>query len=108
MIDRNIIHQKDNASQRYTYIRPAVMAGMIIASEGRKQLEFEIPQSVTDNDVERFGIHFLLYSYGDISEPSVSVVEPIPVNSLEAGTGDADTYAKVRLSRLDEIENLKD
>jgi len=84
------------------------MAGMIIASEGRKQLEFEIPQSVTDNDVERFGIHFLLYSYGDISEPSVSVVEPIPVNSLEAGTGDADTYAKVRLSRLDEIENLKD
>ena len=110
VIDRNIIQQKkDNASQRYTYIRPAVMAGMIIASEGRKQLEFEIPQSVEDpDDVERFGIHFLLYSYGDIIEPSVSVVEPIPVNQLEAGTGDADTYAKVRLSRLDEIENLKD
>ena len=103
VIDRNIIHQKDNASQRYTYIRPAVMAGMIIASKGTKQLEFEIPQSV---DEERFGIHFLLYCSGDISGPSV--VEPIPVNQLEAGTGDADTYAKVRLSRLDEIENLKD
>jgi len=99
VIDRNIIHQKDNASQRYTYIRPAVMTGMIIASEGPKQLEFEIPQSV---DEERFGIHFLLYSYGDISGPSV--VEPISVNQLEAGTGDADTYAKVRLSRLDEIK----
>lgn len=105
-IDTNIIHQKDNASQRYTYIRPAVMAGMIIASEGTKQLEFEIPQSVEgDNDVERFGVHFLLYSSGDIS--GASVVAPIPVNQLEAGTGDADTYAKVRLSRLDEIKSLR-
>lgn len=108
VIDKNIIHQKDNASQRYTYIRPAVMAGMVIASEGTKQLEFEIPQSVEGkNDVERFGVHFLLYSSGDITK-TPSVVKPIPVNPLEAGTGDAGTFVKVRLSRLDEIENLKD
>lgn len=106
VIDTNIIHQKDNASQRYTYIRPAVMAGMIIAA-GTKQLEFEIPQSVEgDNDEERFEIHFLLYCSGDISGPSV--VESIPVNQLEAGTGAADTFAAKRLSRLDEIKKLKD
>lgn len=107
VIDTNIIHQKDNASQRYTYIRPAVMAGVIKATKGTKQLEFEIPQSVEGtNDEERFGVHFLLYCSGDISGPSV--VEPIPINQLEAGTGDAGTFAKKRLSRLDEIENIKD
>ena len=107
VIDTNIIHQKDNTSQRYTYIRPAVMAGVIKAAEGTKQLEFEIPQSVEGkNDEERFGVHFLLYCSGDIFGPSV--VEPIPVNQLEAGTGDSDEFAKKRLSRLDEIENIKD
>lgn len=108
VIDTNIIHQKDNASQRYTYIRPAVMAGVIIgATNSIGQLEFEIPQSVEGtNDEERFGVHFLLYCSGDIYGPPV--VEPIPVNQLEAGTGDAGTFAKKRLSRLDEIENIKD
>ena len=106
VIDTNIIHQKANTSQRHTYIRPAVMAGMIKGA-GTRQIEFEIPQSVEgDNDEERFGVHFLLYCSGHISGPSV--VEPIPANQLEAGVGDSDEFAKKRLSRLDEIEKLKD
>lgn len=107
VIDVNVIHQKAD-SGKYNYIRPAVMIGMIQnTSKGTKQVEFHIPNSVeSTNDVARFPVHFLLYCSGDITGPAL--VEPSLVNQGEVGTTTDQSFSDIRLSRLDDVENLKD
>jgi len=107
VIDVNVIHQKAD-SGKYTYIRPAVMTGVIQnTSEGTKQVEFHIPKSVeSENDKDRFPVHFLLYCSGDIAGPSL--IEPISVNQTEVGTTTDKSFSDIRLSRLDDVEKLKD
>ena len=108
VIDVNVIHQKAD-SGKYKYIRPAVMAGVIQnKSPGTKQLEFHIPDSlVSQNDITRYyPVHFLLYCSGDITDATPA--QPSLVNQTEVGTTTDQGFSDIRLSRLDDVEDLKD
>ena len=109
VIDVNVIHQKaDSGTPPPDYIRPAVMIGMIQnTGKGTKQLEFHIPNSLdSDDDEKRYPVHFLLYCSGDITDATPA--QPSLVNQTEVGTTTDNSFSDIRLSRLDDVEDLKD